>query len=194
MLALLLAASSALTWFVHANPSLEWQPGAARSQPWRWWTAAFVHWTPLHLGANLLATAMVAAYGWVARVPTAVALAWAAAWPCTQLALLLKPQLLHYAGLSGVLHAGVAAVSMWLVMRGNRTERGVGWMMLLGQGVKLLLEQPWGAAVHAPTELDVPVAPLAHAAGSVFGALFAAIALHLDRRLRLRQSRQRKRP
>lgn len=184
MLALLLAVGAVLTWFVHANASLDWQPGRAWSQPWRWWSAAFVHWTPLHLGANLLATAMVAAYGWVGRAPTAVALAWAAAWPCTHLALLLKPQLLHYAGLSGVLHAGVAAVTLWLVLRGNRTERTVGWMMLVGQSVKLLLEQPWGAAVHAPTELDVPVAPLAHAAGTLLGALFTVIALRLTRRAR----------
>lgn len=181
LLALLLALGAVSSWLVHANPLLDWQPGAAGSQPWRWWTAAFVHWTPLHLWANLAAATMVAAYGWVARVPTAVALAWAAAWPCTHLALLLQPQLLHYAGLSGVLHAGVAATTLWLVLRGNRTERTVGWMMLVGQSVKLLLEQPWGAAVHPPTELDVPVAPLAHAAGTLFGALFTALALRLRR-------------
>ncbi len=57
---------------------LDWQPDAARVQAWRWWSAAFVHFSTLHLLANLLATALVAAYGWAARVPREVALAWLA--------------------------------------------------------------------------------------------------------------------
>ncbi|MEO7854064.1 MAG: rhomboid family intramembrane serine protease, partial [Rubrivivax sp.] len=55
---------------------LDWQPDAARTQVWRWWSAALVHFSLLHLLANLLATALVAAYGWAARVPREVALAW----------------------------------------------------------------------------------------------------------------------
>ena len=35
--------------------------------------------------------------------------------PLTQLGLLMRPDLLHYGGLSGVLHAGVAAAALWLV-------------------------------------------------------------------------------
>ena len=159
---------------------LEWQPQRAWPEAWRWWSAALVHYTPMHLGANLLATALVAAYGWAARVPAVVALAWLASWPFTHLALLAKPELAHYGGLSGILHAGAAA-SMALLLRGNGAQRTIGALMLAGQGVKLLLEEPWGAALHAPSELDVAVAPLAHASGSIAGALLTLLALRLAR-------------
>ena len=135
----------------------------------------------MHLGANLLATALVAAYGWAARVPRALAWAWLASWPLTHVALLAKPALLHYGGLSGVLHGGVAAVSLWLLLRGHGSQRTVGWMMLVGQSIKLLVEEPWGAVIHPPTELDVAVAPLAHATGSLAALLCAAVALTLMR-------------
>ena len=117
LLAAALAAASVLAWWGD-TVWLDWQPQRAWPEAWRWWTAALVHWTPMHLGANLLATALVAAYGWAARVPPAVALAWLASWPFTHLALWAKPELLHYGGLSGVLHAGVAAATLWLVLRG----------------------------------------------------------------------------
>lgn len=156
---------------------LDWQPQRAWPEAWRWWSAALVHFTPLHLGLNLLATALVAAYGWAARVPAVVALAWVASWPFTHLALLAKPELAHYGGLSGILHGGVAATTLWLIVRGDGAQRVVGWLMLIGQGVKLLLEQPWGAALHPPGEVDVAVAPLAHASGSIVGALLALAVL-----------------
>jgi hypothetical protein len=75
-----------------------------------------------------------------------------------------------------------APVTLWLIVRGNGGERAVGWLMLIGQGVKLLLEQPWGAALHPPQELDVAVAPLAHASGSLAGALLTWLALRLTAR------------
>ncbi|MBN8494181.1 MAG: hypothetical protein J0M00_22430, partial [Burkholderiales bacterium] len=125
--------------------------------------------------------ALVAAYGWAARVPRWLAWAWCASWPLTHLALLAKPELLHYGGLSGVLHGGVAAVSLWLLLRGQGAQRTVGWMMLVGQSIKLLVEEPWGAVIHPPTELDVAVAPLAHATGSLAALLCAAVALTLTR-------------
>lgn len=183
VLSALLALGAMAAWWV-PDDLLDWQPALASSQAWRWWSAAFVHWTLMHLLANLLATALVAAYGWAARVPVEVALAWLVAWPFTHVALWLKPELLHYAGLSGVLHAGVAAVTLWLVLRGQGAHRTIGWMMLVGQSVKLLVEEPWGAALHPPTELDVAVAPLAHASGTLAGALCTLLALYWTRQRR----------
>jgi len=176
LLTALLAAGAVLAWWADTG-AIDWQPQLAWAEPWRWWSAAFVHWSVMHLLANLLATALVAAYGWAARVPRAVAWAWLATWPFTHLALLAKPELAHYGGLSGVLHAGVAAATVWLVIRGQGAQRTIGWMMLIGQGVKLLVEEPWGAALHPPTELDVAVAPLAHASGSIAGAVFTLVTL-----------------
>lgn len=176
-----LALSSLLAWGGDRT-LLEWQPARAWSEPWRWCSAAAVHYSAMHLLLNLLATALVAAYGWAARVGVVVSLAWIGSWPLTHLALLAQPQLLHYGGLSGLLHGGAAAVTLWLIVRGNGGERAVGWLMLIGQGVKLLLEQPWGAALHPPQELDVAVAPLAHASGSLAGALLTWLALRLTAR------------
>ena len=171
-----LAAFAVIAWWL-PRTALDWQPALAGREPWRWWSAAWVHWSVLHFGANLLATALVAAYGWAARVPGRVAWAWLASWPFTQLGLLAKPELLHYGGLSGVLHGGVAAVSVWLWLRGQGAQRTIGWMMLVGQSIKLLVEQPWGAALRPPDELDVAVAPLAHASGSIAAALLTLLAL-----------------
>ena len=170
--------SSLLGWWAD-HALLDWQPQRAWAEPWRWWSAALVHLTPLHLGLNLLAAALVAAYGWTARVPPVVALAWMLSWPFTHLALLARPELAHYGGLSGILHGGVAATSLWLVLRGDGAQRVVGWLMLVGQSIKLLLEEPWGLALHAPSELDVAVAPLAHASGSIAGALLTLLVLRL---------------
>jgi rhomboid family GlyGly-CTERM serine protease len=175
-----LGSAAVLAWWAD-SAAIDWQPRRAWPEAWRWWSAALVHWTPMHLGANILATALVAAYGWAARVPPVVALAWVVSWPFTHLMLLAKPELLHYGGLSGVLHAGVAAATVWLVLRCRGAPRTIGWMMLVGQSVKLLVEQPWGAALHAPSDLDVAVAPLAHASGSIAGALLALLALRLTR-------------
>lgn len=176
--ALMLA--SLLAWTAERT-LLDWQPARAWAEPWRWCSAALVHLSALHLWLNLLAAALVAAYGWAARVNAAVTWAWVASMPFTHLALLAQPQLLHYGGLSGVLHGGVAAVSVWLAVRGNGGERTVGWLMLIGQAVKLLLERSWDAALQTPPELDVAVAPLAHASGSLAGALLTLLALRLTR-------------
>lgn len=159
--------------------TLDWQPQRAAAEPWRAWTAALVHGSRLHLAANLAATAVVAAYGWAARARAEVAVAWLAAWPLTQLGLLLRPQLAPYFGLSGVLHAGAAAVTVQLLLRGGRRERLVGAWVAAGIVVKLALEQPWGPLLQPPGALGVAVAPLAHATGTLAGAACAAVVLAL---------------
>ena len=178
-LAALLAAGSLVGWFVPAA-GWDWQPGLVAHEPWRCWSAAFVHWSELHLAANLAGTAVVAALGWVGRVSWRGALAWALAWPLTQLALLLQPGLLHYGGLSGVLHAGVAVAVVELLPRRGR-QRALAAAIGLGLLVKIALEQPWGAPLRHPAGWDIAVAPLAHATGAAAGLLLALL-------LRRRQS------
>jgi rhomboid family GlyGly-CTERM serine protease len=167
-LALLLVAGSLLAWTVPAA-GLDWQPGLASSQPWRAWTAAFVHWSPLHLGANVLGAVVVAALGWAGQAPPRAAAAWAAAWPLTQWGLLLRPELAHFGGLSGVLHAGVAVVVVWLVVRTRGRPRMLGAAIGLGLLAKILLETPWGPTLRHGNGWDIAVAPLAHATGALAG-------------------------
>lgn len=174
-LALLLAAG-ALAASAAPAALLDWQPQLAWREPWRWFSAAFVHWSALHLSLNLIGTLVVAGWGQAARVPAAAALAWALAWPLTHLALLLQPGLGHYGGLSGVLHAGAAIVAVWLLLREQGPRRWVGAAVLLGLFVKVALEAPWQGAAQAVPGLDFPLAPAAHASGLLVGVLLGALA------------------
>ncbi|WP_457389326.1 rhombosortase [Roseateles sp. P5_E1] len=169
MLCAALAALSLLAWPL-PRAALDWQPALIAAQPWRAVTAAFVHWTPIHLGANLAGCAALALLGWRATMGSSEALAALIALPLTQLGLLLRPELRHYAGLSGELHALVAIAAMALLTRGGR-ERWVGAGIALGLVSKLFLEHPLGPVLRDTPGFDFPVAPFAHLTGAVAGAL-----------------------
>jgi rhomboid family GlyGly-CTERM serine protease len=178
---LALCAGALLAWPV-SHEAIDWQPALAISQPWRAFSGAFVHYSPLHLGANLAGGLLIAALGHAARMPLRDVIAWCVAWPSTQLGLLLQPGLQHYGGLSGVLHAGVAIVAVHLLFTGDTRRRRIGaaiFAVLLG---KVLGESPWDGPLRYPAGWDIAVAPLAHAAGLVSGLLCAVIAEGLARR------------
>jgi hypothetical protein len=171
---------------------LDWQPGLWIGQPWRLWTAALVHWSGAHLLLNLLACAVLVAWGNAARLGTRDAVAWLLAWPLTHGLLALWPTTGqwghwgHFGGLSGVLHAGVA-IGAWAVLRrGSGQVRWVGALVLAALGAKLLLEAPWAAPWLGMAVLPVPlagapgfeVAGIAHLTGAVSG-LVCAMALDL---------------
>jgi rhomboid family GlyGly-CTERM serine protease len=181
-LAAVLAIGSCLVFRSGTVAALDWQPGLASREPWRAWTAAWVHYSALHLLANLTGSLLVAALGLAAKVPPRIVLAWFAAWPLTQLGLLLQPELLHYGGLSGVLHAGVAALAVHLIVAARGTRRLIGIGVLAGVAVKVLLEAPWGAALRHPAAWDIAVAPFAHLTGLLAGAAAAGVAEMLRRR------------
>src|SRR5690606_23933022 len=148
LIAALMGAGTLVAWAL-PHTLLDWQPVRATSQPWRAWTAVFVHYSALHVAANLAGLALIAALGWAAQLPRRSVLAWAAAWPLTQIGLLLQPQLLpqllHYGGLSGVLHGGLAVVAVHLVATGGAARRRIGLAIVAALGLKLLLEAPWAA-------------------------------------------------
>jgi rhomboid family GlyGly-CTERM serine protease len=181
-LAAALGGASLIAWWLPAA-LLDWQPTLALRQPWRAWTGAFVHWSDMHLAANLAGTAAVAALGWVARLPMRAALAWALAWPLTQAALLVQPALAHFGGLSGVLHAGVAVATAWLIVERRSSQRAIGGAVLIGLLAKVLLEEPGGPPLRHGGGWDIATAPLAHATGVLAGlscALFALAARGLN--------------
>ena len=108
--------------------ALDWQPALGLREPWRLFTAAWVHWNLAHLAVNLAGGAVVAFVGWRARVEPAAAWAWLAAWPLTQVAMAalgadrVAAAMPHYGGLSGVLHAGVVVLGLtlaWPLSRGR---------------------------------------------------------------------------
>jgi rhomboid family GlyGly-CTERM serine protease len=170
----LLCAGAVLAWSAE-HSSLDWQPALALHEPWRAFSAAFVHYSSLHLSANIAGALLVGALGYVAAVPMRSALAWLIAWPVTHFGLLLQPELLHYGGLSGVLHAGVAVACVNLIVVGNRRQRIVAALLLAGLALKVLGETPWQGSLRHPPGWDIAVAPFAHASGVVMGILGAAV-------------------
>ncbi len=177
---------------------LDWQPGLWHAQPWRLWTAALVHWSGAHVLLNLLACAALIAWGNAAALGGRQTLAWLAAWPLTQVLLAASPSLLHYGGLSGVLHAGVA-IGVWtLLCYGRGARRKVGALVLAGLLLKLVLEVPplaqalgWDAAQQplagAP---GFAVAGYAHLAGTLAGLACAVVLDGATGRWRARPVRQ----
>ena len=160
------------------DAALDWQPALALTEPWRAWSAAFVHYSALHVIGNAAGLSLTAAYGWVARVPLRSALAWLVAWPLTQVGLLVQPGLLHYGGVSGVVHAGVAIVTLYVILAGYRWVGGTVMAMLF---VKLATESPWGAPLQFVPGWDIALAPVSHATGVGAGLLCCAAAEALAR-------------
>lgn len=160
---------------------LDWQPALAIAEPWRAFTAAFVHLSTRHLLANLLGCVVVTAFGLIARVPWWIALAWLLAWPLGHVLLWLQPALQHYAGLSGVLHGGAAAAALYVALRGQGHEPIIGWGVLIGLAVKLYREAPWRGPVQHVAGWDIPIAPIAHATGVLAALACAGAALALAR-------------
>jgi membrane associated rhomboid family serine protease len=102
----------------------------------------------------------------------------------TQLGLLARPDLLHYGGLSGVLHAGVACVAWQLILHERGRRRAIGVLTLALVAVKVASEAPWGPALRHPAGWDIATAPFAHASGLAAGLLAAALSEAVTRRRR----------
>ncbi len=179
-LACLLGGCALAGWDL-ARELLDWQPTLASTQPWRAFSAVAVHYSRAHLLANLGALVLLAALGLAARVSWPGVWAWLAAWPLTQVGLSLRPDLAHYGGLSGVLHAGAAVLAIDLLVKGSRAQRGLGALMLAGIGLKVLSETPWGPALRAAPHWGISVAPFSHASGLLAGLLCAAVTHTLAR-------------
>ena len=162
-----------------APEALDWQPALAGVEPWRAFSAVAVHYSALHLGANLLGAALVGALGAAAGVPRAMVVAWACAWPLTQFGLWIRPDLSHYGGLSGVLHAGAAVIALHVMWQGPALRRWIGAALMAGLLGKVLLEAPWGPALRVDTGWDFATAPLAHATGVAAGTLCGLVAIAL---------------
>ncbi len=175
-LALVWAALALVAWAVLEPAAASWHRPSLGREPWRWLSGAFVHWTPAHAAANAAGALVLAWVGWRAGLPAYAAWAWLAALPLAQAGLLLHGGLNEVAGLSGLLHAGVAVLVLQLLQAPGR-DRWVGAAIGLGLLVKLGLEQPWGPALRAEALWGaMPVAPWAHTIGAAAGALTGALA------------------
>jgi rhomboid family GlyGly-CTERM serine protease len=173
----LFAACALAGWFV-PQKAIDWQPAIALSEPWRTLTPIGVHYSRTHLIGNLAGVALAGLFGVAAMAPRRLAWAWLAAWPLTHLGLLLRPELRHYGGLSGVVHAGVAAIAVWVLASARtRAQRTVGVLLALGLVGKIVSEAPWGETLRHPAGWDIAVAPFVHLTGVLAGSLCAIVAV-----------------
>ncbi len=164
--------------------NLDWQPQLAITQPWRAFTAAWVHWSDRHLLINVAGAVLVAALGLELRASLMCVQAFLLAWPLTHISLgLLRPELAHYGGLSGVLHAALAVIAVhgWTTQK-DHASRALSAVLGLGLCIKVLSESPWGPALRYPPQWDIAIAPLSHATGAVWGTICYAALTFLKRR------------
>jgi rhomboid family GlyGly-CTERM serine protease len=153
---------------------LDWQPDLAFTQPWRAFTAACVHWSDRHLWLNLTGAVCVAALGFELSASGGCVFAFLLAWPLTHIGLGLRPELLHYGGLSGVLHAALVIIALHGLTQA-RAQRFLAIVLIGGVTIKVLSESPWGPVLRHPAHWDIAIAPLSHATGALSGLICGVI-------------------
>ena len=156
---------------------LTWRASDGWSRPWTWWTSAWVHRSTPHLVGNQLAIGALAAVAWVLRPDHRVVLAWLLAWPLVPLTQVWWPFVGYYVGLSGLIHAALAAlvVGVWLNAPAHGLERRWGWLLGVGLVAKLVFEQGWTRPVVWSDSLGLSVVQSAHLTGALAGALWSAV-------------------
>lgn len=178
-LCMLHAVASMLVWW--AGEPLAWQATWRADHwfqsPWTLWTSAWVHMNTPHLIGNQMAVGALAAMAWLLKPHAGAGVAWLLSWPLMVLCLLNWPQVGHYAGLSGLVHAAVAIVGLHLVLGEMRIPKAQRWgaMLLLGLLVKLGLERAWHWPVVWSDADDMSVVQAAHLAGAGVGLLAAGL-------------------
>lgn len=151
------------TWLAYDRDAL------ARGQWWRLLSAHLVHLSWQHLALNAAGLALL--WALFARCFSPRRWLWIAlvAAVCIDAGLWWRaPEVQWYVGLSGVLHAALAAGAVAFYRRGE----GMGAALLLLLIVKLIYEQRSGASVFEPS---LPLIPQAHLYGALGGVLGAFV-------------------
>lgn len=154
--------------------------GLGAGQFWRVLSAHLVHVNGPHLLLNVVGLFLIGELLW-ADLPLVhgAGLMLSSALGVAGLLWWLQPQLLWYAGLSGVLHglwAGCALAGCWLrppaLHSATRIVGGAGLALLL---VKMTVEWHSGPPVQTSQIIGAPVVTLAHLYGALVGAVYFLI-------------------
>ncbi|WP_051237206.1 rhomboid family intramembrane serine protease [Ottowia thiooxydans] len=157
-----------------ASPQhLAWRPDLWLTAPWTLWTAPLEHFVLPHAIANTLALASLAVLGSLVSAQARDALALILAWPLSTLGLLLWPEVGGYYGLSGVVHAAAAVLTIRALA--SPTTLRIGQWMAIGLLFKLALERGWSMPIGFESSWGFNVVFAAHLTGAVAGATMALI-------------------
>jgi rhomboid family GlyGly-CTERM serine protease len=155
-----------------------------KRQVWAAFSGQFAHIDASHLALNLIGLWLVC-WGFKPwRTPWMDALLVLAGLAGVASGLLLSPDIAWYRGLSGCLHGLFCGYAALVLLTENRWPvRAVAVTLLLGAGIKLLLEDPTFAvqlkgwlAFEAPQAVQKPVLYAAHRWGAVSGLLAGLVA------------------
>jgi len=140
------------------------------SQPWRLWTAHWVHITLLHWLFNAAALVLLPEIFWRARPRLFVLLWFVLPVTISLMFCFFLPNLTAYAGLSGVLHGIYLALALDAIRSSVLAERRMGWLISAGAVGKVAFEAYSGSSQTAEL-IGANVILAAHQYGAVLGVL-----------------------
>jgi rhomboid family GlyGly-CTERM serine protease len=139
-------------------------------EPWRLWTAHWVHLGAWHFALNAIALALLPEI-FLRTSERIFVLLWFVLPPFLSLILyIFQPNLVQYAGLSGVLHGIYLATALNAIQSSHVAERRMGCLVALGLCLKVGWEAYSGNS-HTAKLIGAPVILQAHQYGSILGFL-----------------------
>lgn len=141
------------------QPHLIYQSNLLWFEPWRLWTAHWVHVGWAHVALNLTALLLLP---WIFPTYPTRRLWLLLLLGCPLLSLLfylMLPNLYHYAGLSGILHGIYFSAAAHALL--SRADRMVALILLFGLTIKLILEN-WIVGQSSAELIGAPVLTQAH--------------------------------
>jgi rhomboid family GlyGly-CTERM serine protease len=139
-------------------------------EPWRLWTAHWVHLGVWHFALNAVALALLPEI-FLRTSRRFLILLWFVLPPLLSLLLyIFLPTLIQYAGLSGVLHGIYLATALNAIQSSHVAERRMGWLVALGLCLKVGWEAYSGNSQTAEL-IGAPVILQSHLYGASLGLL-----------------------
>lgn len=135
---------------------------------WRIFTGHFFHTNQFHLLLNLAGLTLLTALHHKFYKPAEYFLLFIFSSLFISIALLLSSPLMHYVGLSGVLHGLFA----WGALKDIGDNEKTGYLLFAGLWVKVIYEQTYGASKDIASLINASVAIDAHLWGALAGTIY----------------------
>jgi len=172
-LCLALGLGGLYAWSGGRQEMLIWHAALWLHHPWQLWTASLAHLTTAHLLINLATLLALAILGGFMHAGRPAVAACLLAWPLSTLGLVLWPDISYYSGMSGLLMAMLAVLTVHATTLSETRVSGV--VLLCVLGFKLLTEHAWSQPMAFDPQWGFNVVYAAHLTGALAGAASAAL-------------------